>query len=323
MSTKSDILSVLEAERGRYVSGQELAESLGMTRTAVWKAIKALEAQGHKICAVPNKGYKLSEESDVLSRESILQFLPEHLWENQIITYKTLDSTNTQLKKLALDGAAHGTVLLSEEQTAGRGRSGKSFFSPYGTGLYMSVLLRPEKQSDTQMITVGAAVAVSKAIEEQTGETAGIKWVNDIYIQGRKVCGILTEAAVDFESGGIESVVVGLGINCTTLPESFPEELRLSAGSLSVRGLSRSRLAAAIAREIIEGFGAGYESSVLIDEYRSRSFLTGKTISFQKDGKAQSGRVTGIDDTGGLMLELSGGEVITLHSGEVSLGYMG
>ncbi|NLV86352.1 MAG: biotin--[acetyl-CoA-carboxylase] ligase [Clostridiales bacterium] len=322
MSTKSDILAVLEAERSRHISGQELANSLGLTRTAVWKAIKTLEAQGHKICAVPNKGYKLTEESDVLSPESVLQFLPEPMRGNQIITYKTLDSTNTELKRLALDGAAHGTILLAEEQTQGRGRGGKSFFSPYGTGLYMSVLLRPNKKSDTQMITIGAAVAVSKAIEEQTGKPAEIKWVNDIYLGGRKVCGILTEAATDFESGGIESIVVGIGINCTAPAEGFPEELSFSAGSLDSSGLLRSRLAAAIAREIIEGFEAGYENRNLIDEYRSRSILTGKTISFQKEDKTLSGKVMGIDDSGGLMLELEGGEKLTLHSGEVSLGYI-
>ncbi len=322
MSTKSDILAVLEAERSRFVSGQELADSLGLTRTAVWKAIKALEAQGHEICAVPNKGYKLTEESDVLSPESILQFLPKAMSDNQIITYKTIDSTNTELKRLALDGAAHGTILLAEGQTQGRGRGGKPFFSPYGTGLYMSILLRPNKKSDTQMITVGAAVAVSKAIEEQTGKPAGIKWVNDIYIEGRKVCGILTEAATDFESGGIESIVVGVGINCAAPREGFPEELSCSAGYLDSYGLSRSRLAAAIVRGIIEGFEAGYENQSLIDEYRSRSILTGKTISFQKEGKALFGKVVGVDDSGGLMLELGDGEKLTLHSGEVSLGYI-
>lgn len=320
MSTKSDILAILEKNRDRYLSGQELAESLSLSRTAIWKSIKALETDGHIINAVTNKGYVLEADSDVISPESIRSYLPENLRSLPILVYKTVDSTNTQLKKLALDGAEHGTILVSDEQSAGRGRSGKSFYSPAGTGLYISILLRPKVcGGDPQMITIGAAAAICRAIEELSGMDVQIKWVNDIYLNGKKVCGILTEAVTDFESGGIESIVLGAGINCRAPEGGFPEEISDIACALDVQGLSRSRLVARLVEGIIQSFEGKENTEQLLDEYRKRSFLIGKTVSFVKDGAQLTALVDGIDDKGCLMVCCEDGRRMALSSGEVSV----
>jgi len=322
MQTKKDVLGVLENERGRYVSGQELASALDISRTAVWKAVKALEADGHKILAVPSKGYRLDAHSDVLSEEGIRAALPEKYRSSPISVFGTLDSTNTQAKKLALDKARHGTLIFAEGQSAGRGRCGRSFFSPSNTGLYMSVILRPERgMSELQMITVAAAVAVCRAIEKQTDQIPRIKWVNDIYLNGKKVCGILTEAVTDFESGGIESIVVGVGVNCATSEDMLPEELRGVAGSIGGGTISRNRLAADIAEGILDTFGKLGDKAI-IEEYRERSLMCGREISFVRAGETVLADVTGINDVGNLLVRLKSGEELVLNSGEVSLGYL-
>ncbi len=320
MPTKKDVLSILENERERFISGQELAKTLKISRTAVWKAVKNLEEDGHKILAVTNKGYKLDKGSDLITEEGIRMYLSESLRDAPIIILKTTDSTNTQAKKLVLDKAVNGTILLAEEQTAGRGRSGKSFFSPRDAGLYMSIILKPDKcVSDLQMITVAAAVAVCKAIEKLTELHAQIKWVNDIYLEGKKICGILSEAVMDFESGSIESIVVGIGVDCTITEEMLPEELCGIVGSLDAKELSRNQLAAELAVGVFDSLGKLGDFEI-IDEYRKRSMMFGREISFERDGKRFAADVTGINDMGNLLVRLKTGESLVLNSGEVSLG---
>ena len=320
MSTKNDVLYVLECERGRYLSGQELASRLDISRTAVWKAVKSLEEDGHKILAVTNKGYMLDGSSDMLSEQGIRVNLAEKYAANEIIIMSVTDSTSTQAKKLVMDGAAHGTLVLADEQTAGRGRQGKSFFSPRGEGLYMSIILKPHpNMKELQMITIAAAVSVCQAIEKLTDKKPQIKWVNDLYLDGKKVCGILSEAVMDFESGGIESIVVGVGVDCAINEEAVPEELRGIVGSLETKNLSRNKLAAEIASGILDGFDRLAENSV-IDEYRSRSMMLGKYISFQRNNEKLQGIVTGISDSGNLLVRLANGKDLVLNSGEVTIG---
>lgn len=319
MSTKTEVLSILERERSRYISGQELAKTLSVSRTAVWKAVKSLQEDGHRVLAVTNKGYMLESGSDLLSEEGIRFRLPEKYRNSAIMVYSTIDSTNTQAKKLALEGTPHGTIILAEEQSAGRGRYGKSFFSPRGAGLYMSLVLKPERDmSDTQMITVAAAVAVCRAIERLTDKKPQIKWVNDIFLNGKKICGILSEAVTDFESGSIESVVVGIGVDCAVKRELVPTELRGIVGSLDADGLSRNALAAEIAGELLELFAKLGEREI-IDEYRARSLMFGKAVSFIRGSEHKNAKVTGINDNGGLIVELDNGEETTLNSGEVTV----
>lgn len=318
MSTKYEILAVLEENRGKAVSGQQLADTLGISRTAVWKAVRALEEDGHMIKAKNNRGYCLDKESDRLSAEGIGLHLPSELRGRNIYVYDTVDSTNTQAKRLLLDGAPHGTVIAAEEQTAGRGRRGKNFYSPGRTGLYMSIILHPRANGirDIQMITVAAAVAVCRAIEGLTPKKPQIKWVNDIYIDGRKVCGILTEAIGDFESGQTESVVIGIGVNVST--KEFPDLLTDFAGALNVPGLSRCRLAAEIISGVDSVLGKLGDPSV-IEDYRKRSFLLGKDISFERAGGEINASVLAINESGNLVVRDETGVVHVLNSGEVNL----
>ena len=187
MSSKSKILQILEKNRETYVSGEELAQQLQISRSAIWKAISELKKEGYQIISVTNKGYCLSDETDVISAEGIGPHLT-YGSQDMIHVFKTVDSTNLVAKKMALEQAPHGTVVLSEEQTAGRGRMGRSFHSPAGSGIYMSFILRPNLISnDAVLITTAASVAVARAIEEVTQIHTGIKWVNDIYINGKRI----------------------------------------------------------------------------------------------------------------------------------------
>lgn len=320
MSTKKDVLAVLEKNRSKYISGQELADMLDISRTSVWKAVKALEKDGHGITATPNKGYRLSDDSDVLSKEGILTALLNSIPEAPIEVLKTVDSTNTYAKKLALEGAPHGTLVLSEEQTAGRGRYGKSFFSPRGTGLYMSLVLRPDNETkDVQMITIAAAVNVCMAIESLTGLAPQIKWVNDVFLDGKKVCGILSEAGTDLESGVIEYIIVGIGINCTTVRDAYPQEIRGIVGSLGNTGVSRNELAAHIYQGIMRDF-LRLSDVGLINEYRDRSLMYGRQIGFIYKGENCRGIVLDISDSGNLRVRCDNGEELTLVGGDVSIG---
>jgi len=320
MSTKTNVLSALESRRGDYVSGQELAETLNRSRTAVWKAVKTLREDGHGIVAVTNRGYSLLSGSDLLSEEGLRAALPERYKNCPITVLRVTDSTNTQTKKCAVDGAPHGTLLLAEEQTAGRGRYGKTFFSPYGAGLYMSLLLKPAvRDADLQMITVAAANAVCTAIEKLTQLEPKIKWVNDIYLDGKKICGILTEAVTDFETGSVESIIVGVGVDCAIDQSTLPEELRGIVGSIGKERISRNQLAAEIASGILDSFH-DLSDRAIIDLYRKKSMMIDREIYFMRGGQRFQARVTGISDSGALLVRLPSGEETALTSGEVSIG---
>ena len=233
MSVKNEILHILESNKGSNISGQELADILSVSRTAVWKAINLLKDEGYPIEAASNKGYSLSVSSDFLSSEGIRLFLNEEYKNIPITVYKTIESTNSEAKLLAVQNAEHGTIVVSEEQTKGRGRFGRDFFSPSDSGIYMSIILKPKlNMENAVLITTAAAVAICDAIEKFTNKVSRIKWVNDIFIGDRKVCGILTEAVTNFESGMMESVIVGIGINVKTKNEDFPLELQDTAGSI-------------------------------------------------------------------------------------------
>ena len=185
MSVKDEVLKELENNKGDYISGGQLADNLGVSRNSVWKAIKALEKSGYEINAIPNKGYCLAEKNDILSSYSIKQHLKNpHL---DISVFSSVTSTNTILKEMAEQGAKEGTVIIAEEQTAGRGRTGKQFYSPKGTGIYISILLRPDKPAEESLfLTTSAAVATARAIEDVSDKRALIKWVNDIYLEDKK-----------------------------------------------------------------------------------------------------------------------------------------
>ena len=319
MVIKEQVLNILETKKGSYISGEEIAEKLNVSRNSVWKAIKALKNEGHIINASTNKGYILSEKSNVFTAQSVYANLSAELREKLKITVvPTVGSTNTELKTIAEKDGSDGTVLIALEQTAGRGRLGRSFYSPKDTGLYMSVLLRPDfSASEALSITACAAVAAAKAIDIVAGVETKIKWVNDIYLNGKKVCGILTEASIDFESGGLNYAVLGIGINLTT--NDFPEDLKGIAASVS-EGDDDCR--AFISAEFLNIFFDFYQNLLnceFLSEYRRRSMLTDKEITFVRGNETFNGTVTGIDDEMRLVVRLTDGKEVTFASGEVQL----
>ena len=229
MTTKDAVLEQLIKSGGNHLSGAKLAQELCLSRTAVWKAIEELRRDGYQISAVTNRGYTLIEQGDRLSLPAIRSFLRRKAIAEQIRLYPSLVSTNQTAKQLALEGAPSGTIVLADEQTGGRGRRGRSFFSPSGTGVYFTVIFRSELAADRAvMITTAASVAAARAIDKVTGGEphAQIKWINDIYLGGKKICGILTDAVANMENGSFEYIVVGIGINTNNKTEDFPEEFR-------------------------------------------------------------------------------------------------
>ena len=320
MPLKERVLTVLEENKGKSVSGSEIARSVGMTRSAVWKAVKVLREEGYSICAVTNKGYCLSEENDFLSEQSIVPNLNTRELGRKIDVFKTIDSTNNFAKSLAQLGAVNGTTVVAEVQTQREGRMGRTFYSPLGMGVYMSVIVRPKLSVEhSLLITSCAAVAVADAIEKVTKLKCSIKWVNDIYIGNKKVCGILTEAAVDVEQGGLEYAIVGIGVNVQNV--TFPKAVADIATSLKLEcneSVSRSILAAEILNCLEERLDTINDKS-FIDEYRNRSNLINKRIEVTHNDVTTSMTCLGIDEYGRLIVKLDDGTEKALSSGTVRI----
>lgn len=321
MELKHQVLKILEENRGKSVNGAKLAESLYVTRSSVWKAVKALQKDGYRITAAPNRGYCLLAQNDILSAESIRPFLRGKAREFRLDVRQTVSSTNTLAKAMAAEGAAAGTVLIAGEQTEGRGRMGRSFYSPGSTGIYLSLILRPQLDLENSLlITTGAAVAVAKAIERTTGLKAGIKWVNDIFVEGRKVCGILTEASINFENGGLEYAVVGIGVNVSTT--AFPEALQGIAGSLFTYKPEDRPIISMLAAEILNQMAECMDTLTdrkLLQEYRKRQIIIGKHILVLKGNDSRPAKAIDIDDKARLIVEYEDQSRETLSSGEVSI----
>ena len=311
-STRQALLQALSAAEGEYISGQQLAETLGVSRAAVHKAAAALTAQGYALEAAPRRGYRLTG-GDPFCAEAAGEYPAP------VYVYDTLESSSRTAKLLALDGAPHGTLVLTAHQSAGRGRLGRRFESPAGKGVYCSVLLRPEvPAASAQTVTISAAVAVCRAVKALCGIELSIKWVNDLYYQGKKVCGILTEAGTDMESGQLEWLVVGIGLNLTTSPSDWPPELARIAGSLYPGGpapVGRAALAGAIARELL----ALCPAFDCLDEYRARCFVPGHWVTVCTGAETYPARALFIDDGGRLVVERENGRQEALRHGEVSI----
>ncbi|MEG2781648.1 MAG: biotin--[acetyl-CoA-carboxylase] ligase [Oscillospiraceae bacterium] len=322
MNVKQCTLKVLENHKGQYISGQELAQQLSVSRNSVWKSVKSLREEGYEISAVPNKGYCLANSSDILSSQGIKKHLAEYSDNFDIIVYKTITSTNSVAKELASKGAKEGTVIISEEQTQGRGRLGRNFYSPQKTGIYMSLILRPElNASESLFITTSAAVAVARAIESVSDKDVKIKWVNDVFCNDKKVCGILTEASFGLESGGIEFVVLGIGINVKPPQDGFPSKIEEIATSVFENDISADIRSELIA-EVLKNFLQYYKklpSKDFISDYKARSLLIGRKISVISGDSAQNATAIDIDDDCKLKVEFDDGTQKLLSSGEVSI----
>lgn len=319
MSIKDRLLHLLEQNKGNYISGEEIADALICSRTAVWKAVNALRQEGYEIAAVTNRGYILSEQSDILSVSAVKQYLTE---EYHVCVYQELVSTNTVLKQLAVnEHAPEKTVVISDYQTAGKGRLGRSFYSPKGSGLYMSMLLRPKgKVTDHLILTAQAAVAVYRGVKETTGIELDIKWVNDLYYQGKKVCGILSEGQTNFENGQIDFVIIGIGINLYEPESGFPDEIRERAGTIfgkvsEGRYVQRNRLAAEIIRQMYQ---LAREVS-LAPEYIERNMVPGKPITVIDGSRTRRAKAVKILPDGRLQIEEEDHTLTDLVYGEVSV----
>ena len=309
--TREELLSFFWQNADSYISGEELAGRLQVSRAAVWKAVGQLRAEGYAIESVPGRGYRLLSASDVLSEEGIRRHLQHQELNLQVV--RTITSTNTVLKPLAAEG----------EQTAGRGRMGRSFYSPAGTGLYLSLLLRPAMHAEEAVrLTACAAVAAAETIEELSGRETRIKWVNDILVDGRKVCGILTEASVDCENGMMNYVIIGLGVNLRDPEGGFPEELQSIAGTAfeaeQIPEL-RCRLAAGIL-DRLAAYAVKPSDPAVFEAYRCRSLGLGKAITVLAPAKDPvPAEALDLMEDYSLLVRYADGSTDRLNSGEVSV----
>lgn len=322
MTTKEKLLELLEKHKGSYLSGEEVAQTLGITRAAVWKAMKALRKEGYSIDAGTNKGYRLSEETDILSVQGISHYLTGAARDLNLFLFPKVTSTNTRMRERANAGAPEGLVLLAGTQTDGRGRYGRDFYSPADTGLYLSLLLRPENWTpqDAVRLTTMAAVALCESIRAMGVEEVGIKWVNDIFVKGKKACGILTEASFGMESGLLEYAVLGVGINVYPPKGGFPPELRETAGAVfPCSGADRkNRLAAEFLNRMMESYTHSEDFSY-IERYRDDSLVLGKTVLVQSQEGEREAKVQGIDDRCRLLVTYPDGTEDCLSYGEIRI----
>lgn len=307
------------------VSGAAMAKMLGVSRNSIWKAMEQLREEGYVIEAKTRQGYRLVSYLNRLVEPVILQeLLP--LRDYRLKIYEEIGTTNDEAKRLAGEGEAENLVVMAERQTAGKGRRGRSFYSMGPEGVYMSLLLRPRLPfREALKITTMTAVAVARAIEKNCDVEVGIKWVNDLYIHGKKVCGILTEAGMNFETGDLEYAVVGLGVN--VLKCDFPEELKGIVTTLeeeSGQQISRNKLAADILREMHELYGELEKAEggfpPFHAEYVKRSIVLGKEIMVHAGTQTYLAKAVAIDDNIALIVETEEGRK-TLDSGEVSVRF--
>lgn len=317
MTTKETLLRLLEEQKGGWLSGEELAQRLGVSRTSIWKAVHALRQDGYEIQGAQNKGYCLSARTDILSEQGIRKYLNEAYAHMPIEVLPVATSTNALLRERLDAGAPEGCTIIANAQTQGRGRLGRSFYSPPDTGLYLSLLLRPQGLPPEQAVrvTTMAAVAACRAIEAVSGRRTQIKWVNDIFLDGRKVSGILTEGAVHLESGSLESMILGIGINVYPPKDGFPPELAHTAGAVldESRSDGKNRLAAGFLNQFWNIWnGAEYAA-----EYRQKSMVIGRELRVITASGERSAVALDVDDDCRLRVRYSDGTEATLSSAEV------
>lgn len=318
---KAEILSLLR-ERGSYVSGQELCEHFGVSRTAVWKAINQLKKEGYCIQAVQNRGYLLVSEDEVFGQNELESRMDTKWAGHPVSFYDTVNSTNLRAKLDADNGAPEGALVVADMQTAGRGRRGRTWSSPAGLNVYFTLILKPQYVPDkASMVTLVMALAVAEGIRETCGVEAGIKWPNDIVANGKKVCGILTEMSV--ERDFIHHVVIGVGINVGL--QEFAPELAATATSLQAE-CGRKVPKAVLVANIMKAFEKHYEVfrgkadlSGLIGSYNEMLVNRDREVRVLDPKGEYSGIARGINEVGELLVELPDGRVEKVYAGEVSV----
>ncbi len=318
---KAEILALLR-ENNKFISGQELCNRFGVSRTAVWKVINQLKKEGYQIEAVQNKGYHMVSYPDILSKEEVVSRLHTKWLGNKVVYKEVTDSTNADIRRLAEDGAVNGLVVVANSQTMGKGRRGRNWQSEKGTNLLFSMLLKPDIAPDkASMITLVAAYSTAKVIAEKTGLDAKIKWPNDIVVGRKKVCGILTE--MNMERDYIHHIVVGIGININS--EIFPEEISEIATSLkkeSGKVISRAKLLSAILEQFENDYEMFLESLNLepfITEYNKILVNKGSLVKVLDPKGEFAGIAGGIDNEGQLIVFKENGQIEKVYAGEVSV----
>ena len=328
MKTKEAVLLYLQEHTGEPISGEIMALALNKSRTSIWKAIQSLKKEGYSIESSTNKGYTLSQNNDVLSEQQINQELIQqhHPIDWNIQTMESTTSTNDLAKIYANHNSTTPAIFISEEQTAGRGRLGRTFVSPSKTGLYISLCLFPTiALEDLSLITCATAVACIETLEQLTGKSLNIKWVNDLFYQDKKVGGILTEVISDFESQQVQSLIVGMGINLIDSPQSFPEELHSIVGSIfsskkeyDNSSFNRNHFIA----QFLEKWTFYYQNlskRAFISTYKQHSNVIGKFVSVFEGNQTYSAYAKDIDENGHLIVEKEDSSLHTLSYGEVSI----
>lgn len=318
---KDEILRLLKTSDS-YLSGQQLCDSFQVSRTAVWKVMEQLKKEGYEIEAVRNRGYRLKMSPDVLSEAEIKSVLKTSWAGQNLVCYESTDSTNNRAKEAAEKGALHGTLFAADSQTAGKGRRGRTWVSPSGSSIYMTLLLRPDLEpSKAPMLTLVMGLSVAEGIRQAAEVNAGIKWPNDIVVNRKKVCGILTEMATEIQY--VNYIVIGVGINVNQ--QEFPEELKESATSLGAetgKKLKRSDIIAAV----MENFEKNYEIflksgdlSGLQEAYNAILVNYNQPVKVLEPGHEYEAVAGGINRTGELLVHLPDGQKKEVYAGEVSV----
>lgn len=322
MSTKNQLLSLLKRAKGDWVSGESLSTGLSVSRSAIWKHIRRLREEGYLIQSSPGRGYLLEKVPDLLLPEEIREGLKTRiLGKKDILHLRETVSTNNTAKELATNGAEEGTLVVAEMQTGGKGRLGRKWFSPFGEGIYLSLILRPAvSPAEAPRMTLMAAVATAEALHAGAGLHVSIKWPNDILLGGKKLAGILTEISTEMDV--VDHMVIGLGLNVNTAV--FPSEIQGKATSLLIEtGKTHSR--SELVRNFLKWFEGYYEMfqhgdfETILDRWRQFSHIAGRRITVETVGEKYSGTALDIDRDGFLMMRGDDGQTRRIYSGDVLL----
>ena len=318
--TKDLVLKILN-ESNDYISGTEISRKLSVSRAAINMAVNSLREDGYTIYSITNKGYKLVGKPNILSKNELSNYLPQSIISN-VLCLDVCDSTNIKARELAFSGAKNRFVVTAEGQTAGKGRLGRSFVSTHGKGVFLSMIVRPDMYAaDTTTITAWTAVAVCKALETITGLNFNIKWVNDILLNNKKICGILTEMSVEFESNKVQNIIIGIGVNINNTRKDFPTELGNIASSLLLeQGHEYNR--AEVCAEIIKELNIMLDkwpdiNNTYLSEYKARCVNIGKQITIKSPQQELHGIVNSINDDFSLNITFSDGSTRDISTGEV------
>ena len=316
-----EMLKMLRETDG-YISGQELCNKFGVSRTAIWKVMKQLKEAGYNIEAQQNKGYHIVSAPDVMDAAELKSIWKPKWVGCEILYFDSIDSTNTKAQELAEKGYPSGTLVVADKQIAGKGRRGRNWESPSGCGIFMTLMLKPDiNPNNASMLTLVSALAVAKALADITGKDAKIKWPNDIVIDGRKVCGILTEMSAQFDY--INNIVIGIGINVNN--SSFPEEISATASSLRLLSGGKKYRRAEIIEKIMEYFEKYYsifleteDLSALVNEYDAMLVNMKRQVKVLDPKEPFEGTAMGITKTGELIVDTWESRKL-VSSGEVSV----